>query len=160
MCFSSRIMKWIHLFWSDVHTELMSLGELPGFPREQTPKFYPCARLKPGMLLPTTLQKKSHRQQNPNDAWKISCDPEKTARTWNPPGEVSRAKPKNFPSTALKHFWDCQELGDVPWRLRDFLPFFPAFLTNASNAVIEASSPARWAELSSQSCVKEQLHPN
>lgn len=125
MCFSSYMMKWIHLLWNDVYTELMGLGELPGLPREQTPS---------SVLVQGSDQESSSpqhyrtvRQQNPNDAWKISCDPERAARTWNPPREVSRARPQNSPKTALQHSWDCQELGDAPQRLRVFLPFFPCF---------------------------------
>lgn len=150
-------MKWIHLLWSNVHTELMGLGELPGLPREQTPS---------SILVQGSDQECSfpwHYRRTVTDN-KILMMPEKSAVTqsqqqgpetfqvkWSGPG------PRTPPT---QHFWNCQELGDVPWGLRDFLPLFPVFPTNASSAVTEASSPVGWAELHSQSCVNEQLHPN
>lgn len=159
MCFSSYIMKWIHLLWSDVYTELMGLGELPGLPREQTPSSVLVQGSEQECSSPQHYRRTA-RQQNPNDAWKISCDPDRAARTWNPPSEASRARSPNSPKAALQHSWGCQELGDAPQRLRDFLPFFPVFPTNALSAVPEALPPVGWAELCSQSFVNEQLHPN
>lgn len=152
-------MRWIHLFWTDEHTELMGLGELPGLPREQTPS---------SILVQGSDQECSfpQRYRTATDN-KIPMPPEKSAvtqREQQAPGTLQARwagpGPRTPPNTALKHFWDCHELGDGPWKLRDFLPFFPVFPTNASSAVTEASSPAGWAELSSQSCVNEQLHSN
>lgn len=94
LCFSSHTMKWIHLFSSDVHTELMGLGELPGLPREQTPS---------SILVQGSDSECSFLQhyRTPTDnkilILKNQLWPSERARTWNPPGQVSTARTQNSP---------------------------------------------------------------